>query len=70
MDIEDEKKLFKIKKIMDNCKDISVFTLLHYAIDLFTKENSVSEYQEKNMLLILTEKQLEIMEKCLEKYNQ
>lgn len=70
MDIEDEKKLSKIKKIMDDCKDISVFTLLHYTNDLFTEENSVSECQEENMLLILTEKQLEIMENYLEKSKE
>lgn len=77
MDIEDEKKLSKIKKIMNDCNDgknISVFTLLYNMngggekwSELFTGENAVSQYQYEDMLLILTEKQLELMQNYLEK---
>jgi hypothetical protein len=69
MDIEDEKKLSKIEKIMSECnkQNISVFTLLHYTDDLFTGENSVSQWQYENMLLLLKEQQLELLQNSLEK---
>lgn len=71
MNIEDEKKLIKIKNIMKDCtegKTKSIFTLLYNMngggetwSELFTDKNSVSDEQYEDMLLVLTEKQLELI---------